>query len=425
VNYKRLVGSILVIVILCGALVSCGAPASGGGTSEFEVIRQAADAYLSSGKAEQLAMSADLHAVITDNDPKNDPRILEIRNFAKYLLGHICEAVDVPWHQLFLTLTPDSFDIYFSDHDKTSDVKKIVLYSYTGQEGAGVTVPALNMMGFDVISLKWGYNQWQFCPNASPGAFFEASSGLQKVVTDPTLSSFETGFGAVGMNFPTETTTNETTKTYRYPVINNTKSTDPFEIIRTSAANYAQKEIPLPPEREELGGHEQVHFFWATDIIPSDLFDLLNDSNNRNDPFILSVQPKELYDKGHVPGSVWMPITDVCKPENLSKLPPDRKIVVVSNDGQSGSQVSGILNLLGYDAVNLQFGMTGWTYSDDIAPGRFHVWEADFVTFKDVLSYEVCWIETPTGNMLPSIEGWTAPTYAPEVESRDNPSAGD
>ena len=116
-----------------------------------------------------------------------------------------------------------------------------------------------------------------------------------------------------------------------------------------------------------------------------------------------------------------MPLTDVCKPENLQKLPPDRLIVVVSNDGMSGNQVAGILNILGYNALNLKFGMTAWTRNEDIAPGRFYIWEPDaygFV-FKDVLAYEMCWVEMPSTQVLPPIEGWKPPVLSPVEESAE------
>ena len=425
VSYKKVIGSILVIVILCMTLVSCGSPgatpssaSSGNKANEFEVIRKAADAYLSSGKAEKLEMSIDLHTILYDDTPKNDPRVLEVRDFKQHVLGHICNAVNVPWRQLFVTLTPDKFDIaYFADHDQTSDNKQIVLYSYTGQEGGGVTTAALNMMGYDVISLKWGYNQWQFCPLASPGVFFDALEGFgTKVVVES--SGFIHGFNAIGQNYPTETKVNEATKTYSFPVVENTKSDDPWEIIRAAAAAWGQKEKPLTASELAEGGAEQKHKWWDTDIIPVDLFNLLHDSDLSNDPFVLDVRDAEHYAKGHIPGAVWMPITDVAKPENLKKLPPDGKIVVVSNEGMSGSPVSGILALLGYDSVNLLFGMTAWTHSEDIAPGRFHAYKEDKVSFQDVIGYEICFIETPPeGTMLPPIEGYVPPTQAPTEPS--------
>jgi len=126
----------------------------------------------------------------------------------------------------------------------------------------------------------------------------------------------------------------------------------------------------------------------------------------------MSVQPKELYDKGHIKGAVWFDIKTICQPDNLKKIPTDRKVVVVCNDGQRGTTVAAILRMLGYDAVNLLFGMMAWTESDDIVTGRFHVYEDDMITFKDVLSYEVCWIEVPAFEMLPEIEGYVPPELA-------------
>jgi rhodanese-related sulfurtransferase len=244
-------------------------------------------------------------------------------------------------------------------------------------------------------------------------------------VTAP-VGGLQTGFWAIGMDYPTETKANEATKTYKFPVVDNIDSDDPWEIIRAAAAKYGQKEEPLTAAELAEGGSEQKHRDWDTDIIPIDLFNLLHDTDSTNDPFVLSVQPKELYAKGHIPGAVWMPITDVCKTENLAKLPTDRRIAVVSNDGQSGSQVSGILNMLGYDAINLLFGMTAWTYDEEIAPGRFQAYEPGkfAVAFKDILSYEICFIQTLASEMLPTIEGWKPQELAPLEEASKEQLAG-
>jgi len=200
-------------------------------------------------------------------------------------------------------------------------------------------------------------------------------------------------------------------------VVEKTKSDDPWEIIRAAAAEWGQKEKKLTAAELAEGVAEQKHKPWDTDIIPEDLFSVLHDADLTNDPFILDVRDAEHYALGHIPGAIRMPITDICKPENLNKLPTDRRIVVVSNEGMSGNQVSGILNILGYNSINLLFGMTAWTYSDDIAPGRFHAYTADKVTFQDVLNFEICWIDIQASEMLPSIEGWTLPPMAPAEQS--------
>jgi rhodanese-related sulfurtransferase len=414
-HYKRFVGAILVVtILLCGMFVSCG-PASGGGGAEFEVIRQAADAYLSSGKASVTIHGLDLNAILSDDDPTNDPRVLSVRDNKHYSLGHICGAHSAPWRQLFITLTPDRLDKWFTDQEVdgitwSGDNKQIVVYSYTGQEGSGQTTAFLNMLGWDAINLQWGFTVWMFCPNASPGAFCEASTGLGVVIDG-------VGFNAVGQNYKTETTVNEATEEYPFPVVENTSSEDEFEIIRAAAAAWALSKEPLPANYQ--GSKTDFYEFTDPDILPKEVFTLLTDTNRNNDPFILSVQEAELYAKGHVPGAIHIPLTDVAKPENLHKLPTDRQIVVVSTDGQSGSQVAGILRLLGYEATNLLFGMTGWTYDEEVAPGRFHIWaDPGRVTFKDVLDLPICWIDLYIkSNVIPIPPDWEPPVYdVPEEE---------
>ena len=62
---------------------------------------------------------------------------------------------------------------------------------------------------------------------------------------------------------------------------------------------------------------------------------------------------------------------DVLKPENLKKLPKDKRIVIICYVGHTASQIMVALRLLGYKASTLKFGMgqspakgvpiAGWT----------------------------------------------------------------
>ncbi|MCS7286498.1 MAG: rhodanese-like domain-containing protein, partial [Anaerolineae bacterium] len=54
------------------------------------------------------------------------------------------------------------------------------------------------------------------------------------------------------------------------------------------------------------------------------------------------------------------------KPENLAKLPKDKKIVAYCYSGHTAGIVATVLNLLGYDAINLRFGIMGWTKKDEV-----------------------------------------------------------
>jgi rhodanese-related sulfurtransferase len=109
----------------------------------------------------------------------------------------------------------------------------------------------------------------------------------------------------------------------------------------------------------------------AKNIKAEDLLDLIMDDDDSNDPLIVSIRSAEQYAKGHIPGAINIPFKEIAKVENLEKLNPDRQIVVYCYTGRTASQATAILNILGYDARNLLWGMTGWTTDPEIAPYRF------------------------------------------------------
>ncbi|RME51237.1 MAG: rhodanese-like domain-containing protein, partial [Caldilineae bacterium] len=66
------------------------------------------------------------------------------------------------------------------------------------------------------------------------------------------------------------------------------------------------------------------------------------------------------------PGAINIPWTQLYKAENLAKLPADKLIVVYCYTGHTGQVATTILNALGYNAVNLKFGIMGWTKDDAV-----------------------------------------------------------
>jgi rhodanese-related sulfurtransferase len=98
----------------------------------------------------------------------------------------------------------------------------------------------------------------------------------------------------------------------------------------------------------------------------------MNDGDASNDPFILSVRRPEHYELGHVPGAVNIPWTQIAKPESLAQLPTDKPIVDYCYTGHTGQVAMTALNLMGYDATNMKFGMMAWTKNEDVlATARF------------------------------------------------------
>jgi len=77
--------------------------------------------------------------------------------------------------------------------------------------------------------------------------------------------------------------------------------------------------------------------------------------------FLLDIRWSEDYDIAHIPGAINVEFIDVMEPHHLAKLPRDGTlIVIICYTGHTASQMDAILNLLGYNAWTLRFGMLGW-----------------------------------------------------------------
>jgi rhodanese-related sulfurtransferase len=130
---------------------------------------------------------------------------------------------------------------------------------------------------------------------------------------------------------------------------------------------------------DDIQGAAYDYFSGGTKNMSADtLYDNLNDGDTSNDPFILSQRSAEDYAKGHIPGAVNIPTSELFIAANLAKLPPDQQIVVYCYTGQTASQVTSALRLLGYDAYNLVFGMQAWTMDDDVRAKFFNPETASF-----------------------------------------------
>lgn len=83
------------------------------------------------------------------------------------------------------------------------------------------------------------------------------------------------------------------------------------------------------------------------------------------DYFIYSVRQAVDFEAGHIQGAVNNPFGAGMQANFESQLPKDKKIIVYCYTGQTASQTTAILRLLGYDAYNLSGGMgkeggAGW-----------------------------------------------------------------
>ncbi|RLC70442.1 MAG: hypothetical protein DRI81_19100, partial [Chloroflexi bacterium] len=284
--------------------MSMGYPTEGAGASFLEP----AAAYF--GEGYKLITAEAVYENLNDGDESNDPLIIDIRKPEDYEIGHVPGAVNVSGKVLFgeETLAALPTD------------KQIVVYCYTGQT-AGQVVGALNTLGYDAYSLKFGMPSWAI------------AEGAPRWNND------------MSMGYPADT---------------------------AAVEMGGENELPAP-----LGSAHEYFGEGFKLITAEALYENLNDGDDSNDPYILDIRSGDDYALGHVPGAVNISGGALFDAETLDDLPPDGQVVVYCYSGQTAGQVVGVLNMLGYDAYSLKFGYPSWTtenvtkglWNDDMSMG--------------------------------------------------------
>ncbi len=152
-------------------------------------------------------------------------------------------------------------------------------------------------------------------------------------------------------------------------------NTTPFDC---NPPNYATEDTPndLPADNElpildtgeteaELIAQAQAQAYYASGLAPTktvtDVKMIIDDPAEAAKYTIVSVRSAADYAKGHVPGAINIPWKEIAKEDNLKKIPPDKPIITYCYTGNTGQVACTILNLLGYEAYNMKYGMMGWT----------------------------------------------------------------
>jgi len=328
---------------------------------ETDVILSATYSYASTGASKYINATY-LHTLITDEDTTNDPYILSIRGVEDYALGHIPGAVNIGYRNVF---TEENLETLPKD-------RQIVVYCYTGHTAAQTTA-LLNTMGYDAVCLLWGMCSWTNDSDVAADMYYTTGSDYETYSgTDPgTIQNVPTGIGFTAgytvRKMPVKKVVLEPVACGGDPPPSDDSETDTSEdsseskkeILRQAAYDATQKPAAMSA---------------------SALWELLyNDTDLSNDPFILSVRKSEHYEIGHIAGSINIGLSDLFKEESLAKLPSDKtkQIVVVCYTGHSASQATALLNLNGYNAIALKWGMCGWNNSAEVTVGKCFTKEKD------------------------------------------------
>jgi rhodanese-related sulfurtransferase len=273
-------------------------------------LQAQAEAYFSGGP--RTLEAAVLFENLNDGDPENDPYIISLRAAEDYAKGHIPGAVNMSVKELF---TLDNLATIPPDGD-------VVVVCYTGQT-AGQATAALNMLGYEAYSLLHGMSSWTSDPEVYVKRF------------DPE------------------------------------KHTNDYIIDTETHAPDGPYALP-PPLAVDVAGAADAYFSGGPRTLEAAvLFENLNDGDPENDPYIISLRAAEDYAKGHIPGAVNMSVKELFTLDNLATIPPDGDVVVVCYTGQTAGQATAALNMLGYEAYSLLYGMSSWTSDPEVYVKRF------------------------------------------------------
>ncbi len=105
-------------------------------------------------------------------------------------------------------------------------------------------------------------------------------------------------------------------------------------------------------------------------VITADvLYKIVEEKNT--DYLLVDIRANSDFVNSNISGSLSIPYSDTVNKDKLEVLPKDKTLVIIDYNGHQGSQTAATLNLLGYKAVPLQYGMQSWT--QEIAPLGYEV----------------------------------------------------
>ena len=214
---------------------------------------------------------------------------------------------------------PGAVNIGFGDLTTLPKDEEILVYCYTGQS-ASFAAAVLGVLDYDVTNLLHGMSSWSDDPAVYGSRF------------DPATSQGD---------YATETTANAG-GSYGMPVLENTTSSDTADIVLAAAKTVSPSYITAADLNLKIAEGEDIT--------------------------VISCRSADDYAAGHIPGAINIGLTALA--DNLSKIDPDSPVYVYCYTGHSAAQATALLQMLGYDAYSVKFGMCGWSSDPVINAGK-------------------------------------------------------
>ena len=326
-----------------GAPMTAGAVSGVSDTPEPEMIAMAEHLDGVLGLGYNTVGTTALAKVLFDDNPANDPFILDTREPADFAEGHIPGAVNIPLQDVPQAL--------IDGDPRIPGDKDIVVASYWGNDGDFINV-LLN--AYRIIDPA----AQQAAEAAQDSLPFPVSRVLFQGMTSWT---FDRGLVPAGTRFddaiatgvsaddePVESGEVTPTDAGAYPAFADFETADAIEQILIRAKHY----LNSVPEQTDLH------------IYPADLVELMEDEDPGNDPQIVSVRAPVHYTMGHIPGAINIHWKQTANLDLVKNVDPTAPLVAYCYTGHTGGAGTMTLGILGYEnARNLLYGMNGWNTS--------------------------------------------------------------
>ena len=239
--------------------------------------------------------------------------LMDIRKKADYDAGHIDGAKNV---EFAAWAAPENLDAL----SKLPSDTKIIVICYTGNTAAQTTA-GLRMLGYEAYALQAGMNGW-----------------AQSATTAATVADLQ------NTSYPDFTTPAAPAAPAAPGTTLDKPSADDYKVI----ADKASAVMTAMPTSGD---------FALNTVTAPKLSELIGGSNK---PYVLDIRKTNTYNAGHIQDAVSVEFMAIAVPDNLKLLPKDKKVVVPCYTGNTAGQAVMILEMLGYDAATLKYGMMSW-----------------------------------------------------------------
>jgi rhodanese-related sulfurtransferase len=275
-------------------------------------------------KAPSLIPASDVYADLGKNF-----QIIDIRNPESYANGHIKGAVNLPMNKVLDHLLHDIVP---------SKLDKIIIVCENG-DLSSYTTTVLRLVGYrNVFAMKFGMSAWH--------------TDFAKRYW---LTAIEKDYSA-----KLDTTSVAMPEKGNYPFLPSCESTCAEAMEQMASGLLSVDQASLKISIEELLENPEKYF-------------------------IISYLPEDLYKAGHIAGSVqYEPRASLRRDSVLKTLPLDKTIVPYCYSGHQTAALTAYLNLIGYTAKNLEYGMMGFMNTEMKAQGLVSFSQSDIKNFPYV-----------------------------------------